>query len=219
LKRDRGIDIFIPLRRNMDATQAASAQADHRKMWRPHPTREAQQVADFTAKSGDLFWQDCPVLASGVLVRWAKKDGTPDEALFVTTKENQTGNQILENYDQRADVEQSHRQLKQNQGLEKLLSKKYVRTAMNIIMCIIGFNLLNLFLNSENCKNIEEYSLKTIRQKRTEEKNPQVIIYTKTTFATLSLHQFLPLLLRLNDGVRVKLAQLFESLDLSPAPS
>ncbi len=99
LKRERGVDIFIPLRRNMDVTLTAVATADNRQLWQPHPIRENQLIAEFTAKEGDLFWEECPVLSSGVLVRWTKKDGTLDNVLFVTTKEGLTGKQILTNYD------------------------------------------------------------------------------------------------------------------------
>ncbi len=89
---------------------------------------------------------------------------------------------------------------------------------MNIVMCIIGFNLLNLFLNSEKCESLEQYSLKTMRQKRTEDKNPKVIIYATRTFAVLPLHQFLPLILEVGDQARSKLTQLFKTLDLSLVP-
>lgn len=218
MKRERGVDFFIPLKRNMNATQSAIAMADNRKLWEPHPSREGQQIAEFKAEDGGLFWKECPVLSSGVLVRWMKKDGTPDEVLFVTTKERQTGKQILFTYDQRSEIEQDHRQLKQNQGLGRLLSTKLVRTVLNIVMCLIGYNLLNLFLNSEKCSDLEQYSLKTMRQKRREEKNPKVIIYTKHTFAVLPLHQFLPLVLGLGVKARGKLSEIFKSLDLRPAP-
>jgi hypothetical protein len=85
-------------------------------------------------------------------------------------------------------------------------------------MCLIGYNLLSLFLNSEKCSSLEQYSLKTMRQKRREEKNPKIIIYTKRTFAVLPLHKFLPLVLGLDEKARGKLSEIFKTLDLSPAP-
>lgn len=218
LKRDRLIDVFIPLRHNMQATQAAIAMADHRGLWKKHPTREKQTVADFTSEDGGLFWKECPVLKTGVLARWMKKDGTPDEVLFVTTKEGQNGAKILATYDQRAEIEESHRQMKENQGLETLPSKKFVQVVFRIIMGVIGFNLMNLFLNSENCKTFDEFSLKTLRQKRMEEENPKVIVYTEKTFAILRFLEFLPLILELEESVRRKLSRLFKNLNLSPAP-
>ena len=219
LNLDRKIDVFIPLRHNMDVTQAAIAQADHRNSWKPHPTREKQQIAEFVSDEGDLFWKDCPVLKSGVLVRFTKKDGTPDEVLFVTTKANQRGKGILAVYDQRAEIEESHRQMKEHQGIETLPSKKFVHVVFRIIMGVIGFNLMNLFLNSEHCSTFEEFSLKSMRQKRMQEENPKVTIYTQDTFAVLRLLEFLPLILGLEDHVRKKLTKLFKNLDLSPAPA
>ena len=218
LKRDREIDLFIPLKRNMQATQAAISMADHRNLWKDHPTREKQKIAEFTAEDGGLFWKECPVLSMGVLVRWTRKDGTPDEVLFVTTKTNQNGKKILATYDQRAEIEESHRQMKENQGIEKLPSKKFVHVVFRILMGVIGFNLMNLFLNSQNCKTFEEFSLKSLRQKRIEEENPKVIVYTEQTFAVLRFLEFLPLILELEEQVRKKLSKLFKNLNLSPAP-
>ncbi len=219
LKRDRHVDLFIPLKHNMHATQAAIAMADNRGLWKEHPTRERQKIAEFTSKDGGLFWKDCPVLTTGVLARWTKKDGTPDEVLFVTTKDGQSGKKILATYDQRAEIEESHRQLKENQGIETLPSKKFTHVIFRVIMGVIGFNLMNLFLNSENCKTFDEFSLKTLRQKRrTEEVNPQVIVYTEQAFAVIRMMEFLPLILELEDHVRKKLARMFKNLNLSPAP-
>ena len=146
-----------------------------------------------------------------------QKDGTTDEVLFVTTKEGQNGKKILATYDQRAEIEESHRQMKENQGLEKLPSKKFVHVVFRIMMGVIGFNLMNLFLNSEGCKSFEEFSLKTLRQKRREEENPKVILYTEKTFAVLNLLEFLPLIFGLDDPVRKKLAKLFKKLNFRPA--
>jgi len=218
LKRDRHIDLFIPMKHNMHVTQAAISMADHRKLWKEHPTRKKQMIAEFTAQDGGLFWKECPVLATGVLARWTKKDGTPDEVLFVTTKENQDGNKILATYDQRTEIEESHRQMKENQGIETLPSKKFVHVIFRILMGVIGFNLMNLFLNSESCKTFEEFSLKSMRQKRMEEENPKVIVYAKETFAVLGFLEFLPLILELEAGVQKKLAKIFKNLNLSPAP-
>jgi hypothetical protein len=219
LKRDRKIDVFMPLKRNMQITQAAKATADNRNFWRPHPTREGQRIAEIRAESGDLFWEECTVLKMGVLAQWLRKDGVLDEVLFVTTKENQNGKSILATYDQRAEIEESHRQLKSCQGIETLPSKKLVHVVFRIIISTIGFNLMALFLNSENCETFEEFSLKTLRQRRAEETNPEIIIYTKNTFAVLRIMKFLPFVMRLKGKVKKKLIGLFDAIDLNPAPT
>lgn len=219
LKTERNIDVHIPLKRNMDVTLAAISQANnHSTNWQPHPVRPLQWVYELKEQR-DLFWNGCEVFRSGVLVRWVKKDGATDEVLFVTTKPEQNAKQILCNYDQRAEIEESHRQMKCFQGIEKLTSKKFVQVTFRLIMGVIAHNLMNLFLNSENCDTFETYSLKTLRQKRTEERNPKIIIYTETTFAVLKQFEFLPLILRLKGSVKDRLAELFENLNLFPAPS
>lgn len=219
LKSERNIDVHIPLKRNMQVTQAAIAAADnHSDNWKPHPTRPLQWVYELKEQS-DLFWDGCEVFRSGVLVRWMRKDGEVDEVLFATTKSNESAKQILLTYDQRAEIEESHRQMKCFQGIEKLPSKKLVQVTFRLIMGVIAYNLMNLFLNSENCDTFESYSIKTLRQKRMEDRNPKVIIYTESTFAVLRQFEFLPLILRLKGQAKDRLVDLFENLNFSPAPT
>jgi hypothetical protein len=53
--------------------------------------------------------------------------------------------------------------------------KKFVQVVFRVIMGTISYNLFNLFLNSEQCADLGEYSLKTHRQKRKiDEKNPEI---------------------------------------------
>ena len=140
------------------------------------------------------------------------------EVLFVTTKENQSAKAILALYDQRAEIEEGHRQLKCFQGIETLPSKKFVHVVFRIIMGVIGYNLMNLFLNSENCDTFEQYSLKTLRQRRVEDPNPKVIVYTHTSFAVLRNFEFLPMILKLTKSVQKKLAGIFENLNQPRVP-
>jgi Transposase DDE domain len=107
LKQERGIDVVIPLKKNMYVTTDSIALANERNLWKPHPTREGQQIAEIGEKPGDLVWKECPVLTRGVLCRWFKKDGTPTEVLFVTTHPSSNGRKILASYDQRSEIEES----------------------------------------------------------------------------------------------------------------
>jgi hypothetical protein len=210
MKQTRGVDFFIPLKKNMAVTQAAISYADNRKLWKCHPTRDGQMIAEVPPPH--LFWEDCTVLAHGVLSRWVGKDGEPQQVLFVTTQEGHNGKSILATYDQRSEIEEDHRQIKCFQGLATLPSKKLSQIVFRILMGVLGFNLMQLFLNSEACKNFEQYSLKTLRQKRVEEKNPEVIIYTATSFAVLRQYEFLPVILKLKRSVQKRLIGVFEGL-------
>jgi hypothetical protein len=126
---------------------------------------------------------------------------------------------LLATYDQRPTIEQAHLELKCFQGIETLPSTKFTQVVFRIIMGVIGFNLMNLFLNSENCETFEQFTLKTMRQKRVEEPNPKIIIYTQNGFGILTQFEFLSQILKLEKSIRHKLAALFEDLNVSLAPS
>ena len=116
----------------------------------------------------------------------------------------------METYDLRSEIEESHRQMKCFQGLETLPFKKYVQVVFKVIMGLIGYNLFNLFLNSEGCANFKDFTLKIFRQRRSiEEGNPEIIIYTDMTFTTMKTFRFMQLILGLKDQVQEKLRGAF----------
>jgi hypothetical protein len=213
LKEDRGIDTVIPLRKNMDVTVASVTWADNHRKWQPHPNPTRAEAGQLMAEIAlpELFWRECPVLKGAALVRWTnKKTEELENVLFVTTKGNTDAPRILDIYDQRPEIEEMHRQVKLFQSIETQPSKKLTHVVFRILIAVIGYNLMNLFLNSEDCRDYDEFSLKTLRQKRGSDPNPNVIIYTESAFAILRNSAFMPLVLRLPDVIREKIACLFE---------
>ena len=99
------------------------AQAERDNCWGPHPTRKNQKI--YQIKKSELDWPLCQYFRIGVLVRFTKKNGEEKNIVFVDTREGLSGKTILATYDQRSEIEETHRQMKCFQGLEKLPSKKY----------------------------------------------------------------------------------------------
>lgn len=209
LKNDLKVDVVVPLKKNMEATVFAISIADEKNMWVDHPTRAGQKMALITKE--DLIWKECQVLESGTLVRWKNHEET-EQVLFVSTLKDKAGQRLLEIYDQRAEIEDSHRELKCFQGIETLLSGKLSHVTFRIIINVISFNLLRLFLNSEACDSVEDFTAKTLRQKRRQEPNPQIIIYKDNTFATISFLDLISMLTKLSQRVLKKLSTLFGEL-------
>ncbi|NOT80184.1 MAG: transposase [Bacteriovoracaceae bacterium] len=142
-----------------------------------------------------------------------QKNGEEENIVFVDTRAGISGKNILATYDQRTEIEESHRQMKCFQGLEKLPSKKLVHVVFRIIMGTIAYNLFNLFLNSEKCSTLEDYTLKTHRQRRrSSERNPEIIIYTGDTYAILNNLDFLDIILTLKKSTQMKLRKIFKEL-------
>ena len=211
LKEDRGIDVCIPVKKNSEITQFAQAQAATENKWMPHPNRKDQRI--YEINKSELDWKLCQSFRSGVLINFKRKDGEEENIVIVDTREDVSGKKIIATYDQRAEIEESHRQMKCFQGLEKMPSKKFIQVVFRVIMGTISYNLFNLFLNSEQCADLGEYSLKTHRQKRKiEEKNPEIIIYAGNTFAIIKTLDFMDLIINLKKPVRMKLSKLFREL-------
>ena len=214
LKKNRGIDICIPLKKNFELSELIRWNTLHGKDWKNHPTRDNQIIRELA--EDEFEWKKCSVFKSGVLIKYKKKNGEDDFITIVDTRKGLSPNILLETYDLRSEIEESHRQMKCFQGLEKLPSKKYTQVVFRVIMGLIGYNLFNLFLNSEGCANYKDFTLKLFRQKRKREEgeNPDIIIYTKTNFAVVKAFRFFHLILGLSEKVRKKLQNLFEELSV-----
>ncbi len=212
LHEKKGIEIFVPIRRNMKITKEAVLKAqEHPEEWKPHPTRKDQWIQ--TLHPDDLkSWSECQSLKSGVMVRWKDKEGVFDEVVFVSTKENLSPEEILATYDLRSRIEETHRQLKIFQGIETLPSKKWEQVIFGILMGIMAFNLLTLYLLAEHGEDLEEAkTIKTLKQKREYKKEPNSIVYTETAFAVLPQRSLLVRTLKLEDPlVRKKLVMVLD---------
>jgi len=101
LKEDLGIDVVLPLRKNMDVTVAAVTWADNHHKWQDHPhpkrAKEGQKMAEIELP--ELFWKECPVLGSAALVRFKnKRTEEIENILFVTTRRSHgSSNSTTEN--------------------------------------------------------------------------------------------------------------------------
>ncbi len=210
LKQDRGIDVCIPLKKSLEVSKYAVAEALAENKWAPHPTRHKQRIKEL--KEDDLDWKSFSVFKSGVLVNFTKRNGEEENIIFADTRKNKSAKAVLSTYDLRTEIEESHRQMKCFQGLEKLPSKKYTQVVFRVVMGTIAYNLFNLFLNSEECESLDDFTLKTYRQKRPEEKNPDIIVYTETTFAIMKTFDFMRLILSFKKEIQKKLIKIFDDL-------
>jgi len=211
LKNNRNIDVSIPLRKNSEVSQYAIAKAVHKNDWEAHPNREKQKVRRLSKE--DLDCHGYSIFESGVLVNFKKKNNEEEYVVFVDTRKDLTPKQVLDTYDMRSEIEESHRQMKCFQGLEKLPSKKYIQVIFRVIMGAVTYNLFNLFLNSEGCKTLHDFTLKILRQKREPKRNPEMMVYTKDTFMLIRQFEFMKIILSLKKKIQKKLYDLFEHLD------
>ena len=203
LHEERGVDVTVPVRRNMNIAKNAiiDCLTMRNHAWEPHPIRPDQWVQSLTEE--DLkVWKECRVMKSGVIVKWKKPNGVFEHVVFLSTKKRLTPEQLLSTYDGRSRIEETHRQIKVFQGIEKLPSKKWAHVVFRILMGVVAFNLVHLFLMSQKCETLSQAeTLKTLRQKRDrkKEQNPLVILYTESAFAVIAYRDLVLMLLDIED--------------------
>jgi hypothetical protein len=115
LKRDLGVDVVFPLKREMLAYRLACFKAQERPhCWQAHPTRARQEIQRVVEIGGP--WETCQVALNGCVVR--EKDPHHPEAqadgyrywVFASTALERSAKGIVRDYAARAECEEDHRQ-------------------------------------------------------------------------------------------------------------
>jgi len=151
LKRDLGVDVVFPLKKDMLAFRLAVWKATERPHpWQPHPTRKRQEYQGVTEIGGP--WEECQVPLNGVVVR--EKDPAHREAatdgyrywVFATTKRERSAKGTLEEYTARSECEEDHRQVKgRDWELDEFTSTAYVEILFHVLVVLFAYNLCQLY--------------------------------------------------------------------------
>jgi hypothetical protein len=125
LKRRRRVDVIIPLKANMLATQEAIALAEMADQWHAHPTRADQTIA--LVRGVEHRWTACAVPLNACVIRyWNKKKKCIDHIVLVTTDLKLNAPWIVRHYEERPEIEQDYEQMKSGGWqLQKLSSTRY----------------------------------------------------------------------------------------------
>ena len=79
------------------------------------------------------------ILGVACLLDLLRKMEKKKNIVFVDTREGLSGKTILATYDQRSEIEETQRQMKCFQGLEKLPSKKYTWAYKSLVIFIFTY--------------------------------------------------------------------------------
>jgi hypothetical protein len=195
LKTRRGVDTYIPLRKNMDAYKEAVSIATKENNWKPHPNtkRKTQKIA-YVSDIG-VMWQsertenDVPLNACVV---WDIKDD--DYYVFVTTDTAKSAKQIIQTYELRPEIEEDYRQLKDFWRLEDFKSTKINVIAFHIVCTLLGYLMFQLYVGTEEGRRWAGKSLPVIIKKYIPPEKPKaVIVYSGRYFAVFPFVEFLKL--------------------------
>ncbi|WP_176234040.1 transposase, partial [Candidatus Hakubella thermalkaliphila] len=107
LKATRGVDTYVPVRKNMDVYTTAVSVANEQNKWQKHPNlnRKTQRIA-FVGELGPYWQSDTPkndVPLNACVVHDSKED---EYFVFVTTDTSKTAKQIIKIYEIRPEIEE-----------------------------------------------------------------------------------------------------------------
>ncbi len=166
LKTNRGVDTYIPLRKDMNAYEdaVAIAKAEEETTWKPHPNkkRKTQRII-FVPDIGGMWRSAHPendVPINACVVRDTKDN---EYYVFVTTDTSKTAKQILQTYELRPEIEEDYRQLKDFWRLDDFKSTKLNVIAFHIVCTLLGYLMFQLYLSTDEGSGWAKKSLPVIR--------------------------------------------------------
>ena len=199
LKTSRGVDVYIPLKKNMDAYEMAVSIAKKQK-WEPHPNKKRKkQKITFVSELGNYWISDNPEEDVEVNACVVHDTADGEYYVFVTTDLKKDAKQIIKTYELRPEIEEDYRQIKDFWKIEDFKSTKYNFITFHIIMVLIGYLFYQLYTLMDEGKKYSGKSLPVAIKKHVPSGAKTVTIYAGNYFAVFGFLEFI---------------QLYESVDM-----
>ena len=209
LKRERGVDTYIPLKTNMEAYDYIIYQAKGKDEWKSHPNKKRINQEIILVEEICSCWRssepeyDVPFNACVV---HNKEDD--QYAVFITTDTTKTAREIILTYELRPEIEEDYRQLKDFWQIEDFKSTKINVILFHIICVLFGYLFFQLYiLKPEGMKYLGK-SLPVILKSYMPVIQPYVVFYVDDEFGVLTLFDTLELYAQCSENIR----QLFKKV-------
>lgn len=202
MKRLHGIDVLIPLKKNMDAfTDVLKLIESFGLPWSDYRTVrgadgkliEKQEVAGV----GDVrVWDACRVPLYVAVMRVRKADGAVHHWALAGTRGYEHPGKAFDAYKERTDIEERHRQLKGCWNLCNFSSTAFNLITTHVYFILLVYSLVQLYLSNARLSELANRTITTLRQ---DERLgiDAVIVYAGRFFATFDLDEYSDILLHL----------------------
>lgn len=203
LKNKRKVDVYIPVRRNMEIYEQAVSIATSQNDWKNHPNKKRTTQKIALVKELGAFWcSDNPKEDTDVNACVVKDEKTGEFFVFVTTNLTMTARQIIQIYELRPEIEEDYRQIKDFWKIEDFKSTKLPVICFHIVMTLFGYLFFQIYKTTESGKKWAKKSLPIVLKKYSENKPKAIIIYVGQYFALFTLLEFVHLYASCNDDVK-----------------
>jgi hypothetical protein len=210
LKRDRGVDVIVPLRHGMQSYEEAVKLARMANQWQPHPARKEQQIA--FVGGVDHVWDECEVALNACVIRFFnEKKKALDYIVLVSSDLSLKAKWIVKHYEQRPEIEQDYEQLKSGGWLlQKLSSTRYSQIVFYLLTVVLSYSLYQLFANTVAGARFAGKTRQAIAFEQLKTRRTQVIVYAGEYFEIFETLSFVYLVLNLSTAVQTRLRHWLE---------
>lgn len=210
LKRERAVDLIVPLRHGMHSYEEAVKLAEIADQWQPHPTRIGQQIAFVSGV--EHVWDECEVALNACVIRFFnEKKKALDYIVLVTTDLGLNAKWIVKHYQQRPEIEQDYEQLKSGGWLlQKLSSTRYSQIVFYLLTVVLSYSLYQLFANTAAGSRFAGKTRQAIALEQLKTRRTNVIVYAGGYFEIFETLSFVYLVLNLSPAVQTRLRNWLE---------
>jgi hypothetical protein len=197
LKRRRQVDVIMPLKANMLATQEAIQLAEMEGKWARHPSRAEQHIA--WVRGVEHMWPECHVPLNACVIRfWNKKRKRTDYIVLVTTDQELSAAWIVRHYEERPEIEQDYEQMKSGGWqLQKLSSTRYSEIVFYVLTVVLSYSLYNLLANTQAGARFADKTRQALAFDQLRSRRTHVIAYAGGYFEIFETLSFARLILQL----------------------
>jgi Transposase DDE domain len=205
LKRTRRVDVIMPLKANMLATQEAIQLAEMADKWETHPSRADQRIA--LVRGVEHMWAECEVPLNACVIRfWNKKKKRHDHIVLVTTDLKLSAPWIVRHYEERPEIEQDYEQMKSGGWqLKKLSSTRYSEIVFYVLTVVLSYSLYHLFTNTQAGARFADKTRQALAFEQLRTQRTHIIVYAGGYFEIFETLRFVQLILQLPPTVQEQL--------------
>ncbi len=205
LKRQRQVDVIIPLKANMLATQEAMQLAAMADTWQAHPSRSDQTIA--LVRGIEHMWTECTVPLNACVIRfWNKKKKRTDSIVLVTTDLELNAPWIVRHYEERPEIEQDYEQMKSGGWqLQKLSSTRYSEIVFYVLTVVLSYSLYHLFANTQAGTRFADKTRQAVAFEQLRTQRTHIIVYAGGFFEIFETLRFVQMVLQLSPPVQEQL--------------
>jgi hypothetical protein len=202
LKHKRQVDVILPLKANMLATQEAIHLAAMADKWQAHPARAEQTIT--LVRGVEHMWTECEVPLNACVIRfWNKKKKRTDPIVLVTTDLELNAPWIVRHDEERPEIEQDDEQMKSGGWqLKKLSATRYSEIVFYVLTVVLSYSLYHLFANTQAGARCADKTRQAIAFEQLRTQRTHIIVYAGGYFEIFETLCFVQMVLQLSPPVQ-----------------